>query len=108
MRLMLYLPGSRRSIGTTPLSDEVTGGNAGARAPSSRPLIVTVAPGTTAFEASTTVTMRRPSCGVWAKTEAEVAAATQTTAALSIRQGIAAGCQREDDGTMNSVIIPFL
>src|SRR5262245_8455857 len=85
----------------TPLSDAVTGGNAGARAPSSSPLIVTVAPGTTALEASTTVTISRPSCAVWARAGTVPETAAQKTAAWRIVRRMAAGCQRTDDGAMN-------
>ena len=69
----------------TPLSDDVTGGNVAARAPSSSALTVTFAPGTTAPDVSTTVTISRPSGADWARANNGAASAVSTSIATRTR-----------------------
>ena len=71
----------------TPLSVVVTGANVAARAPSSRALIVTDAPGTTAPDESTTVTISRPSWVVWATAVEGKAMATSSASHVRWRMG---------------------
>ena len=100
---MRYRPGSSRSSVATPLSDEVTGGNVAARAPSSSPVTVTVAPGTTAPDVSTTVTIKRPSCPLCARTRDGVTRIEHSTSAGRNRRSMSRAWHRPDDGAMNSV-----
>src|SRR5262245_58491737 len=99
---MRYRPGSRRSSAATPLSDDVIGANAAARAPSSSPLTVTVAPGTTAPDASTTVTIRRPSSPLCAK-DVIGARIKPSTTTENDRRSISRACHGLNDGAIKTV-----